>query len=365
MSHEVWLTTPAGVKIALLDTHMGFRYTRAVNLAGAFKLPLGGVFDDSLLAIDQRVQVWRQPTGGALYLDFQGFIRDIRRSDDKNDRRTTTILGGDMNYLLSSRIVAYAAGSAEASKSNQADDMMKDIVRENLGGSAVATRDLTGQGFSVQADTTDAPSITKAFSYRNVLTVLQELADASYQEGTHLYFGIASTSDTDIEFRTKIDQWGADRSWPDGANPVIVSQEMSNLQGPLLEFDHFDEINFVYSGGQGEEEGRNVREVEDTTRQGISIWNRREGFRDARDRETDAGVDDAGEALLNKRRPALRFNGILMDTKGTQYGLNWQFGDRVTIQYAGFTYDALVNKVEVIVDGNGLENIRGRLEILE
>jgi hypothetical protein len=360
-SLEVWLATAEGTKIALLDQYVQATYAKATNSVGGYSIMLPNPFDSSLLAIDQRVQFWRKPTSGAAYIDFQGFVRKFVRKTDARMVSTIIVSGPDMNDLLRRRIVAYYAGSAQSSMTDQADDMMKEIVRDNLAGDAVAARDITSYGFSVQANLTAAPSITKAFSWHNVLAVLQDIAKASVTAGTYLYFDIVPTTDTAFEFRTYIDQRGADRTYPDGASPVIIGQQWQNLRVPTLTHNWLEERNYIYGGGQGEKSNRNIQEVSDATRIGVSVYGRREGFREATDRETDAGVEAAAQAELQLRAPTIGFTGQILDTGATRYGLDWGFGDKVTVQHRGFSFDAWVNAVKVSVQSSGKETVVGKL----
>ena len=51
----------------------------------------------------------------------------------------------DANYLLDGRIVAYNAGSSQATGSDIAiDNVMKRVARENLTTAAIAARDIEG-----------------------------------------------------------------------------------------------------------------------------------------------------------------------------------------------------------------------------
>ena len=83
---------------------------------------------------DQILEVYRI-VNGVKYLEGERawFIR--RRDFFENEQGLESILLTcyDANYLLDSRIIAYYANSAYADKTDQADDMLKDLVNENLG----------------------------------------------------------------------------------------------------------------------------------------------------------------------------------------------------------------------------------------
>src|SRR3990167_2102870 len=361
--HECWLHDPYGNRLALLDTTHGFGYARVVNNAGWWAIPLPGDFDDSLLKIDGIVEFWRKPEGGALRLQTSGFLRVITESTDAQGVDSIQIEGPDKNELISRRIVAYAAASSQADKTDQVDDMLKAIARENLGSSASAARNLTALGFTVHPDLAAGPSITRGFAWREVSRIYREIVDASAGVGTDLYWDIVPTSANAFELRTYIGQLGVDRSYGSGSNPVLFGLLWGNLAEPKLTRDYSKEGTTIYAGGQGEGANRGIVEVADVTRLNRSPWNRREAFVDARnERDTDGGTTVAN-ARLNDGRPRLRFIGKLLDTPQAVYGKDWNFGDRVTVEYRGRQLDGLVEAVTVKVDAEGNETVEARFEV--
>lgn len=362
--YEIWLSDDAGIRLRLLDDHAGLELARRVNAVGAFTLTLDGSFDADLMAVDRRLEVWRAPEEGmALRLLFVGFVRRWKWWTSAAGLTALVVQGYDQNELLRRRIVAYKANSAQAAKDDQADDMMKAIVRENLGASATdADRNLTALGVTVQADSGAGPTIEKKFAYRNVMDVLAEIADVAATAGTDVFFDLVPVSRTALEFQTFTGQRGADHTWPGGTPPVVFSLEFGNLEQPSLEMDYSGEVNYVYGAGQGEGDARVLVEVEDATREAASAWNRREGFKDARnDEAADQVTADAQEAL-EEGMPALRFNGQVAQTDQCRFGIEWEMGDRVTAVYQGLTVDTMIAAVNVKLDGNGKETVTAKLE---
>lgn len=359
---EIWLSDPSGLRLAELTQVGAFSLARVSDAVGAFEIELPGHVFDDFIRIDGIVEFWRTPAGGRSSLLLAGFIRQPRYLQDRNGRDMTVLSGEDSMELLTRRIVAYAAGSSQAQKTDYADDMMKAIIRENFGSSAPADRDVSGLNFTVAPDLSLAPSITKAFAWKNTFAVLKDIAAASAENGTNLYFDlvpIISGEQVGFDFRTYIDQRGIDRT----STGIIFGPEWSNLEDPDLLEDYEGEINYVYSGGQGEESDREIVEVSDTTRIGKSIWNRREAFTDARNEATTAAVTAKGETELNKGKPRIRFSGTLLDMPNSRFGVDWDFGDKVLAQYRGRELSGAVLAVSISVDGYGNEKVKGRLEI--
>ncbi len=168
---------------------------------------------------------------------------------------------------------------------------------------------------------------------------------------------MVSSTSISFEFRTYTGQPGQDVS-----DRVVFAQESGNLGNPFLEYDYSTEVNYVYAGGQGEGEARNVQQVYDAARYGASHWNRSEGFADARNATTDAAVTAAGRALLEQGRPVRRFGGDPIDTQGTRFGVHWNYGDKVRAVYCDEEFDAIVRAVVIQVGDDGSEDVQARLE---
>jgi hypothetical protein len=362
--YEVWIGTPTGSRLALLDTISALSYIQTLNGIGRWSLTLPSSIDASLILPDRMVEIWRSVGDGPLRLEMAGLVDGIDYSDT-GGVDLITLSGRDGNGLLDGRIVAYPAGSSQASKTDNADDMMKAIVRENLGASASAARDLSAAGVSVAADLGLGPSVTKKFSWKNVLQALKDIADSAQQAGTPVYFqmkpNVLSATQIGWVFVTAVNRLGADRTYASGT-PTVFGKEWGNLDNPRLSYDWGDERTVVYAAGQGEGSDRVQATVEDTARSGRSVWARREVFQDARNEETSTAVTSRANETLNASRPKVRFTGDLKDTAQTRYGVDWQFGDLVTATYAGKQFDGSVSGVQIGVRASG-ETITARVEV--
>ena len=142
----------------------------------------------------------------------------------------------------------------------------------------------------------------------------------------------------------------------------MFSPEWGSLDDATVTYDHTQEENYVYAGGQGERSDRDVQEVSDTSLINASPWGRREGFKDARNEETSAAVLDAANDRLIARRPFVTFTGRLLDIDNMRYGLDWFLGDKVTASVFGQQYDGVIRAVHVKVDRTGEERITAKIE---
>lgn len=367
-TYEIWLCNDVGMRIKLLSDFLGLSATHVANQVGAFSLSLPTYFDTSLLTVDKQVQVWRAPTCGVLRLFRAYFVRQWEFAT-QNSQQTITIGGPDVNDIISRRIVGYFSQSAETAKAaTAADNLMKAIVRENFTTGAdysgtVAARNLSTY-FSVDADWTLGPTLSRRISWGNVLGIVQDLSKASREQANEVFFdvqhNVISDAYTSYIFRTFINQPGAAR----GAGSVIQTvfdQERGNLRDPSLSFDWNDEINVAYGAGQGEASNRIIQKAEDTTRSGASFWARREGYAEARMEESDAGVLAVARAMVRDRQPRRTFEGIPVDSPGTRFGIDWDWGDTVTARYRGYEFDCIIRAVRITATPSG-ERIEARLE---
>lgn len=372
MRWEIWLSDQTGSRIRLLDETSGFACTKIRNGIGACTILLPPIYDN-LFSLDNILEFWHQPTGGNLRLFNAYFVRRWKFEDKAGGSEYTKLWGQDANYLLSGRIVAYDAGSAQADMTDEYDDMMKAIVTDALGADAGTGRILTsvGGGVTVAGDLSAAPSATKAFAWDNVLEALNDIAQASRQAGTPLFFDMVpvytSAGILSWQFQTFVNQRGADRGTTSD-NPAYFGRAWGNLNSCYYEIDRTDELNYVYGRGQGEGGARLVGDASDSTRYGASIWNRREGYCNAAAGGGGDSADttsSAAEARLERYRPVLSAGGELLDTPQSRYGVDWDFGDTVVMDIRGKQFDADVIAVGFSMDENGYQTTDFRAEVEE
>lgn len=373
--YEIWLTDDFGTRIRLLDDLLGFSATRTVGAISSFSAQVPVTFDRNLLKPDRIIEVWRAATSGSkLGLWRAYFLRKWMPSGARDGTRNLAIFGRDSLDLLRRRIIAYYTDEAEASKTDFADDMMKEVVTESItDGAAPAPTAGTRvwANLSIEASVSAGPTITKAFSWDKLMTtsgggVIPSLAKASYEAGTEVFYDIvpASVSSSTISFKfiTRTGQLGRDVT----GTGLIFSLENGNLESAQLTTDYSAEENYIYAGGKGATNSRDVQQVYDAARYGLSQWNRCEGFADARNQGAANGVREQGRAALARGRPRRLFSAMPLDTFLARFGQHWNFGDKVRAKFEGETFDCIVKSVTLSVDEiAGTENISARLEYEE
>jgi len=367
--YEIWLTTDKGVRLAPLNDVVWLQASRTVNRIGYLSMRAPWTLDDSLLKPDHMVQIWRAPAGGRLKLWRPYFIRRWRFETGTQGDQFVYIGGRDPNELLRRRIVAHYAGETNALASTEAaDDLMKRIVTDSIadGANPAPTAGTRVWGdLSIAGNLTDGPTITKDFSWQPLLTrsgmgLLPALASAAKEAGTEVWFDVAvnTVSPTSItfQFRTYTGQPGQDMT-----SKARFDEARGNLMGPSLEYDHSEEENYIYAGGQGVESDREVQQVYDADLYNASQYNRCEAFEYATNQSAANGVREAGRARLREGRPAKRFGGDPMDVEATRFGLHWDWGDKVRARYRNEEFDAIIENV-VLYLSRGTETISARME---
>lgn len=370
VNHRYRLRTSDGESLRDIESVVRVEWSRVLNDIGWFEMIVPGDYPEELLDVDRLIEFWREPTGGMNQLTMVGFLRKWEWFETSDGEELLRMSGPDQVDLLRRAPIGFVAGSAEAEKTEPTDDMLKSIVDEAKGPGAGTNPEGRFRGypianFTVMADQSLGPTLRRSFAWRQVLTVLQEIAESSDNLGSRLFFDCIPGNDpATFEFRTFIGLRGIDHTLATGDPPVIFSKEAGNLVNPSLTEDWTEEWNYVWGGGQGEGAARLIDTENDLTRIIRSIWNRREIFQDAREEDTPLGVASKAFERMEASRPRLIFNGRLIDTPSTRFGIDWNFGDAVTAKYKGRDFDGLVRFVRYSVDRQGVEDIRAKLEVV-
>ena len=366
--YEIRLCDQYGTALAVIVNFIRLDFARAANDAGWFTLQLAdGAIDDYLVEPDRLLYIHRKPEGGRRSLEMVGFLTKPKWKDDSEGLTTLLLNGPDQNGLLKRRTVQYRAGQSETEKANmEADDLMKEIVTENVGPPPITDGYYSEERglaqFTCADDLTLGPQTSISCAWRNVLTVLQEVAITAAELGTAVYFDVVPTKPGWFEFRTYIGQMGIDRTYPDGEKPVIFGVDRGNLHSPSLEYDYERELNHVIGLGWGNAQDREIDP--ERWKPGLyrSIWNRRESTQDARGQSTREGIAAMAQMKLRENRPLRRFRGELVDTPLTRYGVDYGFGDMVSSVYRGQFFVGMVSAVRVRVDEDGSEQVIALME---
>jgi hypothetical protein len=362
-TYSIYLDDPFGVRLADASNFLTLEYSRVVNNVSTLKLTLPGDFNTQFIRNpDGRVEVWRKLDSGREYLDTDTvwLIKKVDQKVDASGLQSIVVEADTPLCVLREpgRFVNYYAGTAQAQyTAAAADNQIKQLAREQIGSSATSTRDLSAY-ISIDANLSLGASVAKSFAWRDCLKVMQEFADASTTAGTYVAFDIVADTPTTLVFRTYTQQRGVDHRFPGGVNPVLISPDMGNLGETLLSVDYRNEITWVTAGGKGDAGARLIANVQDTARQGVSPFGLREYFKDATQYDSLTGLGAEADATLRSGRAKTIFQGKLIDTPDSRYGVHWAWGDYVTAQAFGQLIDCRIEAISVSVKpGSGYERI--------
>jgi hypothetical protein len=326
-------------------------YTLNAGQVGVLRLTVPAWVDPALFPLDARIGVWRSVGGRPPQLDGQAMflVRSWRYTET-----ATTITAYHATSLLKRRIIAYAAGSAQASKSSGfAGDIIKAYASENLGSGIVgASRDGSetqadlSTYLTIQANLADGAAVATADARQNLFTAIRDLCDASTQNGTYLTAEIVAPTEQTLELRTYAGQRGVDRR-ASTTQPVILSAATGSLENVVLEVDRSEEVTWVSAGGQGEQTARLIATQLDATRMAESVVNRCEQFGDYSNITDATQLQAKADALVRAGRPRITFTADIIETDGATRGVHYDFGDLLTAEARGQQYDVRLDVVQV------------------
>lgn len=360
MRYEAVWYDHTGQRKGVIQAFNSLEYIKTQNAIGSLVIVMPRKlmqYDD--FSVGDIFEVWREK-GGVLELQNETayFLQNWEMYADSEGAEYIQLTCSDANWLLDTAIVAAFSGSEDAEMTGIPDDLMKAIVSKQLGSTASAWRSKITEAPNLGAG---GASISKAFAYRNVLTVIQELAELANEGGVWLGFDVVRTAPGAFEFRTYTGQRGQDHS-RDSGDPRFVGKQYGNLSQATFGTYHADERNWVCVAGQGQDDERVLVFRENISRRDASKWNRREYFKDSRDEDVTANLEADGDAALDEFKPKQLLTGTLHDTPGMQYNIHYQFGDVLSVEAFGYFVDCHVKSVRVKVDQDGGEQLDIKLE---
>lgn len=416
-SYEFWLLDDTGKRIVLLQNYSYFSYSRSLLGYGTFLM--GIPYEDwkkqvyPTFQVDWRVDVWRAADEKTPMRREAMYLLRMQKIYTRVDGITMiAFTGRDLTDLLSRRFVMQAAGSLYTYKSAPVDDMMKQIVREQMTYGLAADENGTldpsrafPPEFTVQEDLGLGPTVALAFADRNVMDVIRELKQASFQlnaisiANNRIFYDIVPRDMDGIpdyileeasgrpiadevsgyiesesggkafkgvgfQFQTFAILRGQDRT-----QEIEFSIANNNLKEPYFSDSSLEEVNAVTVKGYGRGDSRVAVRVEDTERVNASRWNRMEGYKDGSQEPDQSRLADIGYPELYAGQHKEEFSAVFLNTPGgpdsprSLYGVDWDLGDLVRASYAGKQFNLEIVIVYVAIDENGIETITGRNQV--
>lgn len=353
------LYNPAGAPLTILNGFAWAKWGRKVNEIGALQIKLPGGIYNHLIQWDSRIRIKRSLDGGqtsTLDGETDWWIKKWTETLSENGESTLEILALDNNHIPGLRIIPAYAGSAGAEKSGYADNLMKDLIKENLTAATDTARNLSF--LTVQANKSAAAQVKQAFAYQRVLNSLQNFCNLSTEAGTWLAFDVVSSNTGGVQFRTYINQRGTYHGKGAGDTARrLVGWTFGNVGTITSIHDYENAATAVIAGGQGQEENRIIKTALNNVQIALSPLGRVEFFVNATNTADPAVVQARADSELQKRRPVHTLEGNLKETPGFIYGLDFDWGDVLAIQGMGYSMDAHLDTVITELDESGARNL--------
>jgi hypothetical protein len=353
--YEVIVKTDKGVAqfvLSQFESLTAGRFDRAI-----MPLEITMPQDDELYPVgtfqkDMIFELWREQDQ-TMVLDGETcyFLRNIRYYRD-GTKDMVYLKAYDANYILDGREVEYNAGESETSKTGVACDVIKEIIDENFVNATATYRNLSSSYFIIDGDDGFGETVTKAFSRQYVLSTIQAICNQSREAGTWVTFDVVYSGSLPLVFKTYKDQRGNDIT-----DQLLLSDEAGNIANPTLDFDWTNEYTVCYVAGKGEGDARVVGSATNSDRLNESIWSRREMITENFQISVEASLDAEADAYLDKFSPKIIFTGEIVETEGTQYGINWNYGDKVRAKYLGYEFDCRVLGYSIEYKSSGNKTI--------
>ena len=348
--YELYLASSLGDRLAgPLPNLRSLEWSIALDNVGVCRAEFGLDGWDPLWCNEAlRLELWRSTPGGAMRLLQVYFLQDFGQdlqTTQSGDVELVWVRGFDLNYLLTTRIVAAAAGSAGAAKNGYAAAVMAAYVDEAL--LTDAGRDISGE-FDLQISNlaTAGADIHYAASRGNLLRVVQNCAAASGAAGSPVRFWIAPRGSAAGTLYIRARPWGRDLR---GERPL--SAEAASLYDVAWSHLGGNSANYAYVGGQGQEGNRTVVQV---SLGGMTALTRREVWLENTQMTDADALTTWGRMRLWEQRPTDSFRGTIRDTEVSRFGRDWDLGDYVRAEdRRGARWDAEVAAVAGQVTANG------------
>lgn len=344
-----------GALVAALDDWRNLNYIRKLNAPDEHTLSLNGLSPNvsAMDHLDYIVEVRRWGTNLSKYTDYTGFHRTSQYQFTSEDNNIFTSYGRGLNDLLRRRFVLYKTGTAGAAKSGAGETIAKQYVSENAGPSALITNgrifDGVTRNLTIELDNGLGDICHGDRAYQNLLDVLQEI---SVHCGIDFNMVLTSLSPLSFEFRTYSPYYGRDRSVSQTAlPPVIFSLDRGNIVGPSFTISRTEEATVLIVVGQGQQSNR-ANLIDSSSDMLDSPWNQIEVVKDARQENQITGLAEVADQELQQllKKESLVFDVLQQDT--SRYGIDYDLGDLVTVEFAGVVRDLQITQVSVNIGGD-------------
>lgn len=395
--YEIYVCDSLGNIIAPFNTidfnlFVEINITRSVNNVGGCYIRLsGGSNSVSILSYMTRYNILKKDTIFAIYrtignvrsllLDTVWFVRTIEQFRQSTGSFVIKITAVDTNYLLKSRIITKIE-TGITGKTTIAN-IISAFVKLNIG-SGSGSRQMTGftesqglgvYGYPLEYYLNDASTVNaymETFNYFNLYSAIAKLSDLTLNPINvndalyPVYFDTIAVSTNTFIFQLFANQRGADRRYlKNSAKGIILSDTLEQMRDIRLTADWNDECTSIYSSyklSSGEEKKYSTT---DYRRIANSPFSLREKYV-ASPVSTEIGLQTFANAELrsDENYPTYSVYATIQDIPSFLFGVDWNYGDYVTINAFGTHVDARINSINITLS-NKSEQIDVKFQIAE
>lgn len=350
--------------VDILKKYNFAQYNNKFRDIGTFKIN-AQLVDENIYILDETKQYY-------VLFDFDeyifGQVTKVKQSGEGDNDKEIVIEGKLSKYILTKRVI-----NGTINYKGKTFGLVKEIIDSNIVSSSNAKRNLPIEiNYDEEYLASVCSDITKQITGGYVWEEVEKLLTQD-NLGIDFVPNIITNSNT-----TNIDKWyltinaGVDRTKENkyDNNPVIFSQQLSNIASVDYERDVEEYTNYAYVAGEGEEENRKWYEVNRTDKD-ASGWNRKELWIDARDIQSESEdgttLSETEYEKLIKERANEKFSEsdvqesyeATLTEKNAQYtyGVDYNLGDWCTITDINLNKELDVQITEITVTVQGTRKI--------
>jgi len=365
--YELWLCDDSGRRITLLTDIAFATISRTMYGYGTIHVgvPLESYNVSPVFLPDRRVDFWRKAAPGyPMRREGSFFLRKYNVYTREEDSLEIIEFYGRSPLDILRRQSVTSTTAANYSKTDQIDDMMKDIVTYNF---ITVPQTVPVGEFTVDGNESLGPSISHSFFGQNILDVLKDLRDISISKNRTLstdkriFFDVVEGAPLagggfGYIFRTYASLRGVDRT-----KGVVFSMENGNIKSPSYYEDHLDSatlasiLNLTTPASNGSSVNpdrylsrwNDIQVVEQTSETTVALNNSK--------------ADQALQGVAADKS----LNVTFFDSPGSDrqprslYGIDWDLGDLLPVRFARKDFNVEVAIVYISINDKGEENIVG------
>ena len=336
----VWkLENDTFTKIKVIDNATSVIWVKRFNAVGNFELYIKAS-TELLELFTGDIFITRDESNVGMY------VEKVQLNTDSENGDYLVITGRSAECILSWRVVMRVVYSSE---STTAEYIIRNSIDKTLISDIIPNNNISWLTLGEDHEWQDY--ITRQYTGKNVLDIVQDLC-VTYNYGFEFEWNGSG-------FTINLYK-GTDRSYDQTENTYIVfSPEFENLGNTEYIQDTINYANAAIIGGEGEGTERKFAVV---LPQGITGFNRRMIYIDARQSSSDDLTESQytdmliaqGKEELEQRKITTSFNGEILNYNNYTYGVDYNLGDKVSIinEY-GIRGNATITEITEVEDDTG------------